>query len=207
MEVSKHYVVDQSNKKAQVNNSVKTTNDLISRGAGHRGLRNAPRTDAREDKTAELKTKAPAAVKSRGLSGGTAPKKSSKFSVSAPGDVSVTDRNGKRKDSSGHVGKHNLVGSGSFASSKVAIGGPVSFSSRAPRDATVSKISAPKSDSVSREKPASTGGKLAKLEEDKALNGNSQVEPRRSNRQIQPTSRVSHAYVLLMLFASADHPL
>lgn len=206
MEVSKHYVVGQSNDKASVNDSVKLANYLMPRGTGPRGLRNAPRTDVKEDEAAELK--APATLKSRGLSGRTASQKySSKVSVSAPGDASVADHIGKMKDSSGHVGKHNLEGAGSFSSSDVAIAGPISFSFGASSDATVSKISAPKSDSVNKKKPAPTGEKLAKMEEDKIVNNDSQLEPRRSNRRIQPTSRVSLASILLVLVATADHVL
>lgn len=206
MEVSKHYVVGQSNDKASVNDSVKLANYLMPRGTGPRGLRNASRTDVKEDEGAELKAKAPATVKSRGLSGRTASQKySSKISVSAFGDASVADHIRKMKDSSGHVGKHNLKGAGSFSSCEVAIGGPISFSFGAPSDATVSKISAPKSDSVNKKNPAPTGEKLAKMEEDKITNSNSQVEPRRSNRRMQPTSRVSLASILLMLVATADH--
>ncbi|KAK4802947.1 hypothetical protein SAY86_001150 [Trapa natans] len=184
MEVSKHYVVDQSNRKTQVHNSVKTPNYMMPRGTGPRGLRNAPRCDVKEDKASELKTKAPAAVKSRGLSGRIASKESSTFRVSALGVAPVTDRHRKMKDSSGHVVKHNLVGNSSFASSEVAIGGSFTFSSGAPSDAT-----APKSDSFCKGKPTSAGGNMAKLE-NQLLNSNSQAEPRRSNRKIQPTSRL-----------------
>ncbi|KAK4800751.1 hypothetical protein SAY86_021238 [Trapa natans] len=185
MEVSKQHVVDQSNKRAQVNNLVKKPNYMMPRGIGSHGLRNQ-----KEDKISELKIKAPAAVESRGVSGRMAAKNGSKFLVSAFGDASVTDRPEKMKDSLGHVVKHNVVGNGSSASREVAIGGAISFSSGVPSDATVSRISAPKSDSVCKEKSASTCGNLVKLEEDELLNSISQVEPRRSNRQIQPTSRL-----------------
>ncbi|XP_031393869.1 uncharacterized protein LOC116205406 isoform X1 [Punica granatum] len=196
MEVSKHYVEDQSNNKAEVSDSVKLANYLMPRGSGPRGLKNAPRTDVRGKEKGkedtESKTKVPATVRSRGLSGRTVSQRNgSKISVSAPGDTSVTDRGGKIKDPSGHVGKHNSMGAGSFSSSEAATGGSFSFSSQAPSDVTTSrKISAPKSDSMNKEKPASTSGRLARIEEDKSVNSNSEAEPRRSNRRIQPTSRL-----------------
>lgn len=205
MEVSKHYVEDQSNTKADVNDSVKLANYLMPRGTGPRGLKNASGADVKENEAADSKAKVPSTVRSRGLSFRTASQKySSKISASAPGDTFVSKHVEKMKDSSGHVVKHHFVGTGSLSSTDVAVGNPISVSSQAPSDANTSKISAPKSDSMNRDKPASTGGKLAKIEEDKILSGSSQVEPRRSNRQIQPTSRVSYTY--LFTFGTAHNP-
>lgn len=177
MEVSKHYVEDQSN-------------------------RITFRADVKENEAADSKAKVPAAVRSRGLSfRPVSQKHSSKISASTPGDTSVTNHVGKMKDSSANIVKHSLTGTGSFSSSKAAIGGTSSFSSRVPpSDANISKI-APKSDSLHKGKSASTSGKLANIE-DRILSS-SQIEPRRSNRQIQPTSRVG--LTSLFILGTAGH--
>ncbi|XP_052887944.1 uncharacterized protein LOC108469522 isoform X4 [Gossypium arboreum] len=95
-------------------------------------------------------------------------------------------------------GKHNIMEFRSFSSSDGAAKGPVLFSSVAfSSDAPPKKNSASnaKSERVSKPKLGPASGKLAKIEEEKGSNDNSmktvsEVEPRRSNRRIQPTSRL-----------------
>ncbi|XP_021682092.2 uncharacterized protein LOC110666046 isoform X3 [Hevea brasiliensis] len=205
MEVSKHYVADRSSQINEPNDSVKLTKYLMPQGAGSRGWKSS-KTESNERRAAIPKPRVLKSAKPQNVSVRTIPQKDnlSSTAVSAPDDGAVADNTMKAKDSVNHgvntLEKQNLMGFQSFSSSDGPTEGPILFSALAPTSDTVSSkkmhTSNAKPERVSKGKLAPAGGKLSKIEEDKALNGNSTkltsdpVEPRRSNRRIQPTSRL-----------------
>nr|XP_048319727.1 uncharacterized protein LOC107430264 isoform X3 [Ziziphus jujuba var. spinosa] len=204
MEVSKHYVADQGNKVNEVNDSAKLAKYLMPQVSGSRGLKST-KNDTKEKRVAESKLRSLKSGKQLSVSSRTVPQKNNlSGAVTAHGDDTVTDHTSKIKDSLSHdensSGKHNQMETGSFSSIEEAAEGPIVFSSLAPTsDVPPSKknsTSNTKSERANRGKLAPASGKLDKIEEDRVFNGDSGksnselVEPRRSNRRIQPTSRL-----------------
>ncbi|XWS62004.1 hypothetical protein CRYUN_Cryun07bG0173700 [Craigia yunnanensis] len=202
MEVSKHYVADQSSKTHETSDSAKFTQYLMPRGSEPRGTKN--KIEPKEKRMAVSKPKVLKSGILPSVSSRTIPQKDnlSNTLVSEPDDT-VAASVSKFKDSLSHVenisGKHNLMEFRSFSSSDGAAEGPVLFSSVAlSSDAPPKRTSASnaKSERINKGKLAPAAGKLAKIEEEKVFNGNSTktisevAEPRRSNRRIQPTSRL-----------------
>ncbi|XP_044485714.1 uncharacterized protein LOC123211201 isoform X2 [Mangifera indica] len=208
MEVSKHYVVDQAGKSSGANDSVKFAKYLIPQGqaSGSRGWKNASRSEPKEKRAAVSKPKVLKSGKPPNVSGRTIPQKDNLVSSSmpAPDDGGAVDHMAKIKNSSRHVdtttGKNDLSEFQSIMSTaEGAPEGPILFTSMPLSSDTTSKkasASNPKTERVTKGKLAPAGGKLTKIEEDKVFSGNSAkstselVEPRRSNRRIQPTSRL-----------------
>lgn len=205
MEVSKHYVADQSNKVNEVNDSAKLVNYVMPQASGSRGLKSA-KNDTKEKRVAESKLRSFKSGKQQSVLSKTVQQKNTlSGAVTAHDDGTVTDHASKIKDSLSHFenssGKHNQLETGPFSSIEEAAEGPIIFSSLAPRsDVPSSKknlTSNAKSERANKGKLAPASGKLGKIEEDRVFNGDSgksnseAVEPRRSNRRIQPTSRVS----------------
>ena len=206
MEVSKHYVADRNNKSNEANDSVKFVKYLMPQGSGSRGWKNSSKSNLKEKRVAETKPRGLKSGKPQSVSGRTVPAKDnlSIDAASAPDDGTLTDRSSKVKDSVSHPenasGRHNQLEIGSLSSTLGTAEGPILFSSRAPSsDGSSKKVSTSnaKSERANKGKLAPAGGKLAKIEEEKVFYGNPAkstsefVEPRRSNRRIQPTSRVS----------------
>lgn len=206
MEVSKHYVADRSNKISEANDSVKFAKYLIPQGSGPRGWKNTSKIDSKEKRAVESKPKVIRSGKPQNVSSRTVPRKDNLLAsgTSASNDTNVTDNLPNIKDSVSHdenaSGKQNVIEFESFSNTEGQAEGPILFSSLPlPSDAPSSKkmpVSNVKSQRVSKGKLAPSGGKLAKIEEEKVYNGNpgksvpEAVEPRRSNRRIQPTSRL-----------------
>lgn len=202
MEVSKHYVADQSSKNNEANDSVKFAKYLMPQGSRSRGWKSTLRTESIANRTVASKPKALKSGKPQNLSGRTNTPKDNSLTttVSASNDGAVTDHVAKTKASISHVEntseKHNLTGFHPLSSSVGATEGPV-FSSFPLPSGTLPSKKIPKPQRVSKGKLAPAGGKLGRIEEDKIFNGDSSkstsdfTEPRRSNRKIQPTSRVS----------------
>lgn len=202
MEVSKHYVADQSNKNSEANDSIKYLKYMAPQGAGSRALKN----DSKEKRVAESKLRGLKSGKQQIVSGRTAPQKENftTNAVSTSGDGTTGEHSARVKDSLNHVDntsrKPNAMETGSFSSSDGPAEGPFVFSSVAPTlDGPSKKTSAStaKVERANRGKLAPASGKLGIIEEDTVFSGNAVkstsevVEPRRSNRRIQPTSRVS----------------
>lgn len=202
VEVSKYNAADQSNKNNDANDSLKYLKYMTPQGPGSRGLKNEPK----EKRVAESKLKGLKSGKQPSVSGRTVlqGENLSTDVISTSGDSTIGDHAGKVKDSFSHVdnlsGKQNVVETVSFSGSVGATETPFVFSSLAPTlDGPSKKISSStaKSERANKGKLAPAGGKLGKIEENKVFNGNTAkstsdvVEPRRSNRRIQPTSRVS----------------
>ncbi|XP_021281560.1 uncharacterized protein LOC110414569 isoform X3 [Herrania umbratica] len=202
MEVSKHYVADQSSKTHETSDSAKITKYLMPQGSGPRGTKNKIELKVKRmavSKPKVLKSGKPPSVSSRSI-----PQKDnlSNTMVSEPDDAVASDVS-KFKDSVSHAenisGKHNMMEFRSFPGSDGAAEAPVLFSSVAlSSDAPSKKTSTSnaKSERINKGKLAAAAGKLGKIEEEKVFNDNSTktisevVEPRRSNRRIQPTSRL-----------------
>ncbi|KAK7265938.1 hypothetical protein RJT34_33563 [Clitoria ternatea] len=193
MEVSKHYVADGTRKIYDGNDSVTLANFLVPQGSGPRGCKNSSKNDTKEKLGADSKP-AFKSGKPQCVFGRVIPAKENPLSNSHTNDL--TSRTERIKDS-GHFKNtsqsENQVERGSYSGTTGA--GPILYSSL-----TSSTDSHPtKKTSTSRAnkgKLAPTGGRLAKVAEEKALNGNpvkstsEVIEPRRSNRRIQPTSRL-----------------
>jgi hypothetical protein len=206
MEVSKHYVADQSSKNNDANDSVKFAKYLMPRGSGSRGWKNTLRTESIANRTAASKPKVFKSGKPQNVSGRTITQKDNSLTttVSASNDGAVTDHVAKTKASISHVEntseKRNLTDFQPLSSSVGATEGPIFSSFPLPSGTLSSKktsTSNAKPQRVSKGKLAPAGGKLGRIEEDKVFNGDSSksnsdvTEPRRSNRKMQPTSRVS----------------
>ncbi|RDX90454.1 hypothetical protein CR513_27676, partial [Mucuna pruriens] len=169
MEVSKHYVAHESSKINDRSDSVKLANFLMPQSSGPRGWKNSSKIDAKEKHGADSKPK-----------------------------TSHTER---IKDSSNHLKNASQSESSKVerashsATADGATEGPILFSSLATSvDAHPTKRAS--TSRASKGKLAPARDKLGKGEMEKALNDNPTksasdvVEPRRSNRRIQPTSRL-----------------
>ncbi|XP_039022654.1 uncharacterized protein LOC120155144 isoform X2 [Hibiscus syriacus] len=201
MEVSKHYVADQSSKTHETSDSAKFTKYLMPRGSEPHGTKS--KIEPKEKRMAVSKTKILKPGKLPSVSNRSIPQMDdlSNTMVSEPDSAGASDVS-KLEGSISHAenisGKPNMMEFKSFSSSDGAAEGPVLFSSMAlSLDAPPKKASASnaKSERINKGKLAPVSGKLAKFEE-KAFNHDSTktssdvVEPRRSNRRIQPTSRL-----------------
>lgn len=194
MEVSKHYVGHGSSKTVDRNDSVKSANFLMPQGSGSRGWRTGSKNDTKEKFVADSK---PKTGKPPGLLGG---RVVSSKNVSVSGSLSLaTDLAGHRamtKDSSNHSKNASQCESqaGKAPTTASTDGGPM-FSSLATSTDTL-RTKRTFTSRASKGKLAPASDKLGKGEGEKALNdkptkSTSDVsEPRRSNRRIQPTSRV-----------------
>ncbi|GFS42253.1 G2484-1 protein [Actinidia rufa] len=202
MEASKHCVAEKSMKTNEPNDSIKLVNYLMPQRAGSRGWRNT-KIDAKQP--VESKSKVLKSGKLQSVSGRTLSQED-KFltsALSAKNEVSGKDHVIKDSVSTdkNESGQQNLMKSGSFFNTERAAEGPFLFSSLAlPLDSHSKKISTSKAKSVSmnKGKPAPPTGKLSKVEVDNKLKSGNPgksipdvVEQWRSNRRIQPTSRVS----------------
>ncbi|KAL5817586.1 hypothetical protein ACOSQ3_025964 [Xanthoceras sorbifolium] len=224
MEVSKHYV-NQGSKINEANDSVKFAKYLMpqGQGSGSRGWKNVSRSEPKEKRAALSKPKVLKSGKPPSVSGRTIPQKDNLISpaVSGPDDGAAIDHMEKVKDSTGHVDnaseKHDLMEFRSSSSSEGATEGPDLFSSMPlSSDAPSKKVSAsnPRTERVTKGKLAPAGGRLTKIDEDRVFNANSAksssdvVEPRRSNRRIQPTSRLLEGLqssLIISKIPSASH--
>ncbi|PSR91587.1 Serine-rich adhesin for platelets like [Actinidia chinensis var. chinensis] len=202
MEVSKHYVAEKSSKTNESNDSVKFAKYLIPQGPGSRGWNNT-KIVPKEKPAAESRTRALRSGKSQGVSGRTFPQKDrvSVPALSAQNDGNAIDHmiKGSVSTEENVSGQQGLMEFGSVSNTEGIAEGSVSFSSQAlPSDAPSKKTSASnaKSERVEGGKLAPSSRKLAKAEvKDKLTSGDQGsklevAERRRSNRRIQPTSRL-----------------
>ncbi|KAI4327133.1 hypothetical protein L6164_019632 [Bauhinia variegata] len=191
MEVSKHYVADRSNKINDGNDSVKLANFLMPQGSGSRGWKNNSKTEAKEKRGADSKPKTYKSDKPQNALSRTIPPRSNPLANTFSHPSDLTDRTEKIPDPASHSSESEKQ----MDSVSDGGGGPILYSSQATSsDAPSSKKTS--TSRASKGKLAPAGGKLGKIEEEKALNGNPAkatsevIEPRRSNRRIQPTSRL-----------------
>ncbi|XP_017421394.1 uncharacterized protein LOC108331249 isoform X2 [Vigna angularis] len=186
MEVSKHYVADGTSKINDGNDSVKLSNFLVPQGTGgSRGLKNTSKNDTKEKLGAGSR---PAFKfgKQQSVSGRVIP----------PKENTLSSRAERIKDSSSHF-KNVSQSENQVERGNVGAGvGPILYSSlESLTDSHSTKKTLTSRASKGKLAPAA-GGRLAKIDEEKAFNGNPVkstsdiAEPRRSNRRIQPTSRL-----------------
>ncbi|KAJ1390090.1 Agenet-like domain [Sesbania bispinosa] len=193
MEVSKHYVADGTSKFNDGNDSVKLANFLIPQGSGSRGWKNSSKNDAKEKPGADSKPTSKSG-RPQSVLGRVIPSKGNSHTNN------LTSRTERSKDSSSHFKNasqsENPVERASNSGTTGAGAGPILYSSLA--SSTDSQPTKRTSTSrASKGKLAPAGGRVGKVEVEKASNGNmvkstSEViePPRRSNRKIQPTSRL-----------------
>ncbi|KAL4326077.1 hypothetical protein GQ457_11G022570 [Hibiscus cannabinus] len=202
MEVSKHYVAGRSSKTRETSDSAKFTKYLMPHGSGTHGTKS--KIEPKDKRTVAYRPKVLKSGKPPSVSR-TIPKDSlSNTVVSEPGDVAAADVSHTENIS----GKHN-VEFRSFSSSDGAAKGPILFSSMSlSSDAPPKRTSSSnaKSERTGKLKVAPAAGKLAKIEEEKSFNDISmktisEVEPRRSVRRIQPTSRLLEGLQSSMLIS------
>ncbi|XP_057513316.1 uncharacterized protein LOC130795302 isoform X2 [Actinidia eriantha] len=203
MEVSKHYIAEKSSKTNESNDSVKFAKYLMPQGRpGSRGWNNT-KIVPKEKQAAESRTRALRSGKSQGMSGRTFPQNDRVLAsaLSAQNDGTAIDHmiKGSVSTEENVSGQQDLMEFGSVSNTEGVAEGPVSFSSRAlPSNASLKKTSTSnaKSERVDGGKLAPSSRKLAKAEvKDNLTSGdlgsNLEVaERRRSNRRIQPTSRL-----------------
>lgn len=181
MEVSKHYVAHMGGQTSEGNDSIKFAKYLIPQGSGSRGWKSTSKVDSKGKRAAESK---PKVFKSGKTNRNLSEKDSSVVSV--PNDATMPDQLWSAKASDGH--DENMLGSGSHNIHKATEGSTLFSSLALAPDAPFSK----------KGKFVPSVEKLSRNEEkDAAHNDNpgksllDAVEPRRSNRRIQPTSRVN----------------
>nr|XP_004299428.2 PREDICTED: uncharacterized protein LOC101301199 isoform X1 [Fragaria vesca subsp. vesca]XP_011464407.1 PREDICTED: uncharacterized protein LOC101301199 isoform X1 [Fragaria vesca subsp. vesca] len=205
MEVSKHYVMNQTSKVNESNDSVKFAKYLMPQTSGFRALKNTSKFDSKNKEGADNKLRGFRSEKQRNISDKTVPPRDNLSTdlVSGADGSSQLDHTRKIKDSvrqaEGLSGKRNIFETGSSYSSDGRAQGASMFSSRTPSDFPSSKkvaTTSAKSERGNKGNFAPAVGKLGKIEENKGMSSNpvkstsEVVEPRRSNRRIQPTSRL-----------------
>jgi hypothetical protein len=194
MEVSKHYVADGTSRINEGGNgSLKFANSSIPHASGSRSWKDSSIHDAKEKPRADFKpTSKPG--RPQNVLGRVIPSKQKPSSNFPTNDL--TSRRERTKDTSSHFNsasqRENQMERASYSETTGA--GPTSYSSRASSTESY-PTKKPPTARVSKGKPAPAGGRLGMVE--KASNGNpvkstseEVLEPRRSNRKIQPTSRV-----------------
>ncbi|KAK6157966.1 hypothetical protein DH2020_005280 [Rehmannia glutinosa] len=201
MEVSKHYVSDRIPKTNVPNDSVKLAKFLAPQGSGSRVFKNNSKPDLKGKQVAEsrpraLKSGKPPSIPSRTL----ARKDDSTSSQPNARNAAVSDTaKGSISNDENESSEQNLTESGSFSNVEETSGGTMVFSAQA-RPQENRKRTATRnirSGRLNQGKLAPASGKSAKNE----ANENSIAEtsePRRSNRRIQPTSRVILSFSLFL---------
>lgn len=188
MEVSKHYVSDRISKTNVPNDSVKLSKYLMPQVSGSRGFRNSSKLDSKQKQVADSKPRAgkPPSIPSRTL----ARRDDSTSSRSNARDAASSDNvaKGSTSNDEDESSEQNL------AEVDEASRGAMLFSSQAlPQGSRKKAVRHTKSERLHQGKLAPAGRKSAKDEEPEKLT--SEVgEPRRSNRRIQPTSRVTSSF-------------
>lgn len=177
MEVSKHYVADLRSNTNEVSGS-KVEKYLMPQASGSR-------VASREKRAEDSKPKPIKSGKVQNVANRSGIQKNNLLNAA----TSTHDYRGENA-----ILKQNASEFRSLDKSQGGAGGPTLLT-----DVSLSKkmsTSNIKSEPVNKGKPDLSEGKLAKIEEDKVLTGNSEkptsevIEPRRSNRRIQPTSRL-----------------
>lgn len=193
MDVSKHYVSDRISKKDVPNDSVKLSKFLMPQGSGSRVFKNSSRLDSKEKQVADpklrpLRSGKPPSVPSRTL----ARRDDSTSSRSNVRDTSPSDHltKGSSSNDDNESSEQNLAEVDQ--ASQVAM----EFSSQAPPQGNLKKaVRNIRSERLNRGKLAPASRKSTKDEETEKLISEV-AEPRRSNRRIQPTSRVTFLFLL-----------
>ncbi|XP_027361724.1 uncharacterized protein LOC113869548 [Abrus precatorius] len=189
MEVSKHYVAHESSR----NDSVKLANFLMPQGSGSRGWKNSSKNDTRQKLGADSKPKTKSGKPQSG--GRVIPPKDISLSNAFSLTNDQTGHTERIKDSSNHFKNasqsESQVEREPYSSTDGATQGPMLFSSLATSsDAIPTKRTSTSRASKGKLAPASDKSGKGEAEKVLAKSASDVIEPRRSNRRIQPTSRL-----------------
>ncbi|XP_042050198.1 uncharacterized protein LOC121795689 isoform X8 [Salvia splendens] len=182
MEVSKHYVSDRISKTNVPNDSAKLSKFLMPQGSGSRGFKGT----SKEKQVADSKIRPPKSGKPPSVPSRTLARR----------DDSTSTRSNARTTSSDHISKESMSNDENESSEQnlaevdEATQGAMVFSSQAPSQENLKKaVRNIKPERLNQGKLAPASRKLAKDEATEKLISEAS-EPRRSNRRIQPTSRL-----------------
>ncbi|XP_011081268.1 uncharacterized protein LOC105164342 isoform X3 [Sesamum indicum] len=193
MEVSKHYVSDRNPKINAPNDSAKLAK-FLPQGSGARGFKSNSKVDLKEKQVPESKPRSLKSGKLPSIPSRTLAQKDD-LTSSRPNarDASVSDHvaKGSISNDENESGEQNVAEYVSVSNVEEISGGSVVFSSQAlpPENRKKAATRNAKSELPNQGKLAPASGKLAKIEANDKLNSEV-AEPRRSNRRIQPTSRL-----------------
>lgn len=194
MEVSKHYVSDRISKTNVPNDSVKLSKFLMPQGSGSRGFK----TTSKEKQVADSKPRPPKSAKPPSIPSRTLVRR----------DDSASTRSNARTASSDHIAKEstsndeNESSEQNLAEVDEAGQGAMVFSSQAPMQETRKKaVRNTKSDRLNQGKLAPPASRKSAKDEATEKPISETSEPRRSNRRIQPTSRVANSFSLQLYFS------
>ncbi|XP_042054604.1 uncharacterized protein LOC121799344 isoform X1 [Salvia splendens] len=182
MEVSKHYVSDRISKTNVPNDSAKLSKFLMPQGSGSRGFKGT----SKEKQVADSKIRPPKSGKPPSVPSRTLVRR----------DDSTSTRSNARTTSSDRISKESMSNDENESSEQnlaevdEATEGAMVFSSQAPSQENRKKaVRNTKSERLNQGKLAPASRKIAKDEATEKLISEAS-EPRRSNRRIQPTSRL-----------------
>ncbi|KAK4434969.1 hypothetical protein Salat_0659900 [Sesamum alatum] len=192
MEVSKHYVSDRNPKINAPNDSAKLAK-FLPQGSGARGFKSNSKVDLKEKQVPESKPRSLKSGKLPSIPSRTLARKDDLTSRPNARDTAVSDHvaKGSMSNDENESGEQNLAEYGSVSNVEEISGGSMVFSSQAlpPENRKKAATRNAKSELPNQGKLAPASGKLAKNEaNDRSIS--EVAEPRRSNRRIQPTSRL-----------------
>lgn len=195
MEVSKHYVSDRTSKTNVPNDSVKLAKFLMPQGSGSRGFKNSSKLDFKEKQVAESKPRALKSGKPPNIPSRTLARKDDSTSLRPNArDAAVSDHIAKGSISN----DENESSEQNLADVEEASGGAMVFSSQSlPQGNRKKALRNTKSERLNQGKLVPAGGKSARDEATEKL-FSEVAEPRRSNRRIQPTSRVTLPFSIFL---------
>lgn len=187
MDVSKHFDSDQSRKNMKTDDSVKFARHMAPQVSGSRGWKNSAKTDLKEKQVTEDKLKVPRSGKPPIASSRTQPRKDNNLApAKSSRAATITDKISDDAISSeeNDTSLDNLMEFGSVSDSQDTSEGQTLI---APKKGFSSNV---RTERHNKGKSVPSGGRMGKKNElqEKVPD---LIEPRRSNRTIQPTSRVS----------------
>nr|GMC87284.1 uncharacterized protein LOC109147069 isoform X2 [Ipomoea batatas] len=207
MDVSKHYVSNWGMKDTTANDSAKLAKYVMPQGSGVGGWKNNSKTNPKEKEVAEFKSRPPRSRKPPSSSR-TSKDNSLTSNPSASGDATSTyhvvkDTMSYDKNESAQSDFVKCNSNGEEAAE-----GQMQFSSEDLQAESTKKASTStnKSEKVNAGNVAPASGKSTKVEVDKSIP--EVIEPRRSNRRIQPTSRLLEGLqssLIIPKFPSLSH--
>ncbi|XP_019150251.1 PREDICTED: uncharacterized protein LOC109147069 isoform X2 [Ipomoea nil] len=207
MDVSKHYVSSWGMKDTTANDSAKLAKYVMPQGSGVGGWKNNSKTNPKEKEVAEFKSRPPKSRKPPSSSR-TSKDNSLTSNPSASGDATSTDH--VVKDTMSYDKNESAQSDFVKCNSNVeeAAEGHMQFSSEDLQAESTKKVSTStnKSEKVNAGNVAPASGKSTKVEVDKSIP--EVTEPRRSNRRIQPTSRLLEGLqssLIIPKFPSLSH--
>lgn len=210
MDVSKHYAADQSSKMSEGTDSIKFAKYLMPQGQGSRGWKNTSKVDLKGKTADNSKLKVFKSGKAHSVQCKSLPDKDNSMAAVSTSKGASQDPLLDSKASFLRHGKYkqNLLVAGSFSDGLKAAEGPVLVPSLG-LESDVSSSKKKSSSAVGAE-PGRIGkcvpaGEMLARDEEKSSDENpgmanpDAIEPRRSNRRIQPTSRVSYTYSFICI--------